>query len=260
MATLNFDARTVAPSTGFETVPAGWYNVIVDESEMKPTKTGDGAYLKVRYSILDGQFAGRKIFGNINLQNPSAQAQEIGLKQLSALAHAVGVLLVQDSQQLHNLPLKVKVKIRKDKDGQYDDQNEIQQWKGINEVVEGASPAAGAAPFAPPAAPGPAFAAPAQPWAQPAAPAPAPAPAAWAPPAAAPAPAGQPAWAQQPAPAPQPQAQQPAAWTPPPAPGAAPLGWQPPAAAPAPAPAPAPQQPPAGFNPAGAVPPWAQRS
>lgn len=251
MAQLNFDARQVAPATGFETVPPGWYNVIVDESEMKPTKAEGGAYLKVRYSILDGQYAGRKLFGNINLQNANPQAVEIGLKQLSALAHAVGVLMVADSQQLHNIPLKIKVKVRKDTTGQYEDQNEVQQWKNINEPVEGAAPAAGAAAFAPPAGapagfPG-AAAPPAQPWAQPPSAAPAAAAPAWgAPPAAAPAApaaAAPPSWSAPPAAA--------APWAGAPAAPAAPVPPQAPPAAPAAAPT--------GFNPAGAVPPWAQK-
>lgn len=236
MATLNFDARTVAPQVGFEVLPAGWYNVIVDESEMKPTKAGDGAYLKLRYSILDGAAAGRKIFGNINLQNGNPQAVEIGLKQLSAVAHAVGVLLVQDSQQLHNIPLKIKLKIRTDKSGEYEPQNDITQWKNINEPTETAAPAAGAPAFAQPAA-------------QPAAPS-------WQQPAAAP--AGQPAWAGAPAPAAAAPSAAPAgapAWQQP----AAQQPWQAPAAAPAQQPAAAPAAAPTGFNPNGAVPPWAAR-
>lgn len=246
MALLNFDARQVAPQTGFDPVPPGWYNVIVDETEMKPTKLNDGAYLKVRYSILDGQFANRKIYTMINLQNKNPQATEIGLKQLSALAHAVGVLMVQQSEQLHNIPLKVKAKIRP-AEGEYDAQNNIIQWENINAIVgdAAAAPAAGAPVFAQPAGAQPAFAQPAQqPWAQPGATA--------APATAQPAPGGMPAWAGAPA------AGAPAA-------GAQPAvgGWVQPGAA-----QPTQQQPvqpaagqpaPGGFNPAGAVPPWAQR-
>lgn len=246
MAQLNFDARTVAPSTGFETVPAGWYNVVIDESEMKPTKAGDGScYLKVRYSILDGQFAGRKIFGNINLQNKNPQATEIGLKQLSAVAHAVGVLMVADSQQLHGIPLKVKIKIRKDKDGEYDDQNEIQQWKNINEQVEGSAPAAGAPVFngAPSGNAGPFGGAPAQqPWAQPGQTVQQPAQVVQ------PNPGGMPSWAGAPAATAQPAAQT-QAWQQPQTNQAPPATAQP-----------AQQAAPGGFNGQSAVPPWAQKS
>lgn len=156
MAQLNFDATTVAPDTGFETVPAGWYNVKIDESEMKPTKDGAGNYLQIRFDILDGQYHGRKLFTRLNLKNSNQQTVEIAMRQLSAIAHAVGVLHVQDSSQLHGIPLKVKVKIRKDKTGEYEDQNDITSYKNINEQVDMAGgnegPAQGG--FAPPAAGG----------------------------------------------------------------------------------------------------------
>ena len=203
MAHLGFDATQVPPDSGqLDPVPAGWYIVSVDESELKPTSDGLGARLAVRFSILEGQFANRKIYTGFNIRNANPVAQEIAFKQLSALAHAVGVLQVQDSQQLHNIPLKVRVKIRPPKDG-YDAQNDITAFKNVNEDVGGtaagapATPAAPTAPAAPPAAaaaapaaPGAGWgSAPAQPWAQP----PAAAPAAAAPPAftppAAPAPA-----------------------------------------------------------------------
>ena len=191
MASLNFDATTVQPDTGFELLPAGWYNAIIDESAINPTKDGVGAYWQLRFSVIDGQYQGRKVFARLNIRNANQTAQEIAYKQLSAIAHSVGVLQVQDSSQLHGIPLKIRVRIRKDPSGQYEDQNEINGYKNINEAVQGqaaafapaapAMPAAPAgfapvapvaAPVMPQAAPQPAFAAPAapQPWAQPAAP------------------------------------------------------------------------------------------
>ena len=191
MASLNFDATTVQPDTGFELLPAGWYNAMIDESGINPTKDGVGAYLQLRFSVIDGQYQGRKVFARLNIRNANQTAQEIAYKQLSAIAHSVGVLQVQDSSQLHGIPLKIRVRIRKDPSGQYEDQNEINGYKNINEAVQGqaaafapaapAMPAAPAgfapvapvaAPVMPQAAPQPAFAAPAapQPWAQPAAP------------------------------------------------------------------------------------------
>lgn len=247
MAQLNFDASRVEPATGFETVPAGWYNVMVDQSEMKPTNDGAGTRLNVRYVILDGPLQGRKLFQGFNLQNANAQAVEIAYKQLSALAHAVGHLQVGDSSELHNRPLKIKVKV-KPAEGKYDEQNDVTQWKNINEQV-GAAPAAAPSFAGAPAAPA-GWSPPAQPqqpqanWGAPPAPAPAPAAAWGAPP---PPNAAPPVQTAPPA----------AAWTPP----AAPQPWangqpqqQPPAAQQQQPPA---QPQPPGQNPAqGAAPPW----
>jgi len=274
MAQLNFDASRVQPSTGFDPVPAGWYKAMIEESEMKPTKDGTGAYLNLRFTIIDGPYKDRKIFSILNIQNSNSQAVEIAYKNLSAIAHAIGVLQVADSQQLHNQPMNIKVKLRKPENDQFEEQNVITQWKNINEQVgvvnQPAAPMQSAhyapQPTGAPAAPNPGqwqqppqpFAAPAQ---QPAQPAQQPQP--WAqPPQGAPTqPWAQPAPAQpwaQPAPAqaapqqpPTPPAA-PAPWTPPN--GGTPWQQQPPAA-PAQAAAPAaPAQPP---HPAQvATPPW----
>lgn len=158
MAQLGFDARQVAPDTGFETIPAGWYKAQIDESEIKPTKGGDGAYLSLRFVILEGQYHGRKVFVMLNIRNASAQAQEIAYKQLSAVCHAVGVLDCQDSAMLHGRPMNIKVKIRKDDSGQYEDQNVISTYKDINEKVGATAAAPGNVPPAfgatPPPPPG----------------------------------------------------------------------------------------------------------
>lgn len=153
MALLNLDLSQVAPEFGFDTIPAAWYNAMIDHSEMKPTKDGTGAYLELRYTILDGQYAGRKIFTRLNLRNANAVAQEIAFKQLSAIAHAINVLQVADSAQLHNQPMKIKVKVRKDQTGQYEDSNEISAVKNINEQVDMTPQSVSVAPaqFTPPA-------------------------------------------------------------------------------------------------------------
>lgn len=134
MAILNFNAATVDPQQSFDPIPAGWYNAMIDQSEMKPTKDGSGAYLELRYSIIDGQFINRKIFTRLNLQNANPTAQEIAYKTLSAIAHATGVIQVADSNQLHGIPHKIKVKIRPAKDD-YEATNEISGYKNINEAT-----------------------------------------------------------------------------------------------------------------------------
>ena len=148
MAILNFDASKVAPDTGAQDpVPAGWYDVMIDGSEMKPTKDGTGAFLELRHNIIAGAMQGKKVYGRLNLRNANPTAQEIGYKQLSAVCHATNVIQCQDSAQLHNIPLKIKVKLRA-ADGQYEASNEIVAWKNINEVVQMAAATAGGFPGA----------------------------------------------------------------------------------------------------------------
>lgn len=157
MAQLNFDASQVAPNSGSpDPIPAGWYNAQIDESEMKPTKDGTGTYLQLRFSVVDGQYANRKVYARLNLRNSNPVAQEIAYGELSAICHATGVIQLQDSQQLHALPMKIKVKLRP-ASGDYDASNEIGAYKNINEQVGDA-----AAPGAPDGGVPQGFGAPAQ--------------------------------------------------------------------------------------------------
>jgi Protein of unknown function (DUF669) len=145
MARLEFDASQVEPQAGFEVIPPGWYNVMIDESEMRPTRDNTSEYLQLRYTVIDGQYANRKLFERLHIANANPVAREIAYKQLSAIAHSVGVLQVADSQQLHGIPLKVKVRIRKDPDGFYDDQNDVRDYKSMNEQTPSTNSAQGGA-------------------------------------------------------------------------------------------------------------------
>lgn len=136
MTTLNFNAQTVAPSTGqLDAMPKGWYIALIESSETKPTSKGDGSYLELKFKIVQGRYQNRVVFARLNLNNPNPIASEIAYKDLSAICHATGILSVQDSSQLHNIPMKIRLKIRKGGDD-YDDNNEISAFKNVNEQVK----------------------------------------------------------------------------------------------------------------------------
>jgi len=114
MANLNgFDANEVDPAVGFDPVPAGKYLAVITESEMKPTKSGNGRYLQLTFQIIEGEFKGRLLWARLNLDNPSAMAVKIARAELSALCRAIGVMQPKDSVELHNLPVVIKVACKK---------------------------------------------------------------------------------------------------------------------------------------------------
>lgn len=137
MAQLNFNAANVVPDTGRgDPVPAGWYIVTVTGSEIKPTSSGTGARLAIDVTIQEPEkWRGRKVFTGFNIKNDNPVAQDIAFKQLSALAHAVGVLQVEDSQQLHGIPLKVRIK-ETPANGQYEAGNDITAYRNMAEEVK----------------------------------------------------------------------------------------------------------------------------
>lgn len=107
---LRFDATQVAPQQPMEAVPTAWYPAVISDGEVKPTN-GGGTRLALEFTIIDGPFKGRKAWDGFNLENASAQAQQIGQQQFSAVCHATGVLQVTDVQQLYQKPFDLKLKL-----------------------------------------------------------------------------------------------------------------------------------------------------
>ncbi len=114
MAQLNFDASQVDPSQPVEAIPSDKYNVEITKSELKPTKTGNGSYLELEFTVLDGEYHGRKVWDRLCLNHPTQKTVEIARANLSAICHAVGVLKPRDSAELHRIPLVINVKLKKD--------------------------------------------------------------------------------------------------------------------------------------------------
>jgi hypothetical protein len=142
-----FNARDVAPN-GFDVLPAGEYEVCIVASEVKPTAKGDGSYLKLQLQVLNGQHQNRTLFDILNLWNPNSQAVEIARGTLSSICRAVGVLEPKDSCELHNKPLRVKVKVTKSEE--YGEQNKVAAYKPRNAgpaTTPQAAPAIAEAPW-----------------------------------------------------------------------------------------------------------------
>jgi hypothetical protein len=144
-----FDARSVTPDEGRgDPIPLNWYVVICESMKYGPTDNANGTKAEAFFKVVEGPYAGRKIYHNFNLQNPSETAQKIGNGQMSALCHAVRNLVPEAPEQLCNIPLKIRVKI-KPAEGQYEAKNEITAFKDVNDQT--AVPAAASGPSAGPA-------------------------------------------------------------------------------------------------------------
>lgn len=117
MANLTgFDANQVEPSADFEAIPAGKYLAMITESELKPTKSGTGAYLQLTLEILEGPFKGRFLWSRLNLDNQNSTTVQIARAELSSICRAIGVMTPSDSVELHNLPMVITVKCKKRED------------------------------------------------------------------------------------------------------------------------------------------------
>jgi len=132
----HFDANEIDPYSRPAPVPADKYVVVIVGSEMKTTKDMTGSYLQLELDIQEGQFAGRKIIDRLNLNNSNQQAVEIAQRTLSQICHAVNVLSVNDSEQLHGRRMVADVRIEPGR-GQYGDNNRVFAYHPI----DGSAPA-----------------------------------------------------------------------------------------------------------------------
>ena len=135
MAILNFDANNVDPSGGFDPIPAGKYLAVIVDSETKTTKSGTGEYLQLEFEVIEGDYKGRKLWARLNIKNPNADAVRMAQADLSAICRAVNVMTPRDSVELHNLPLTITVRCKKNQDDEMT--NEIRGY-GPREANTGA--------------------------------------------------------------------------------------------------------------------------
>jgi hypothetical protein len=121
--------------------------MMCEEAEEKRTSAGTGSYIKAKFRVLGPTNAGRFIWMNFNIHNPSTKAEEIGRKQIAGWARACGRANAGDTDELVNLPFSANVTTEPGS-GNYGPQNRINGFK----VAETAK----AAPASPkPAAPAP---------------------------------------------------------------------------------------------------------
>ena len=73
---------------------------------------------------------GRCVWGRFNLKNPNPQAEQIGQAQFMDMARAIGLEVVDDSDQILGGELDIKVTVKKG-DELYNDSNDVKGFKAL---------------------------------------------------------------------------------------------------------------------------------
>lgn len=126
-------------------IPAGDYIAHIVKSEMKQTKAKTGHYLALQFKVLEGDYAGRVLFTNLNLDNPNPMAVEIANKELNSICQAVNLEGVEDSEELHQIPMMVSVK-QTEATAQWPAGNEITSYTAADGATAVANPSEGGSP------------------------------------------------------------------------------------------------------------------
>lgn len=144
MANLEgFNANDIDTTSTYDALPAGTYVAVISASEMRQNRSGTGEYLKLEFTLVEnGRHDGRKVWANLNLKHPNPTTVEIARKDLASICKAVGVMAPQDSAELHDIPLLIRVATRTLPDGTT--QNDVKGY--APRTAPAAAPAASAPP------------------------------------------------------------------------------------------------------------------
>ena len=128
-----------------ELIPAGMYQAIITASGGDPndertgedglvsSRSGKGRYLPMTFEIIEGEYKGRQIFKNFNLENSNEQAVKIAQSEIKELLQAVGWDFASkpcgpdDTSEIHMIPLTLQIITRVNKNTD-DEQNEIKHF------------------------------------------------------------------------------------------------------------------------------------
>src|SRR5512139_3630412 len=137
----DFDAEQVPAADPFEVLPDNTLvTAVLDKSEMKATSAGTGHYLSLEFVAIEGKYEGRHFYDRLNLDNPNEQAVKIAERSLSALCHAAGKLKVSDSEELHDIPVVLKLGIDPAR-GEYEARNKVKNYLPVSDKAAPASDA-----------------------------------------------------------------------------------------------------------------------
>lgn len=145
---LNMDFSNDVPFTDFAALPEGEYTAMITAVEQKDTKAGDGSYLNIELTVLEGEYAGRKVWDVLNLWNKNAKAVEMARRTMRSITEAAGTSpKVTDTDELLDKPMVIRLAVEQ-QDG-YKDRNRVMSYKSAGgEVAAPAAPKAAAKPAA----------------------------------------------------------------------------------------------------------------
>ena len=139
------DIEISSTNTEFKPVPPGEYNVVVVAAEgpinskranpMNPSEFG--AYIKIQFSITDGEYANRRVFMNNNItvypkdtsddaRKKALTAMAMGNAERKVLLAAVGKNAIQSAEELVGATCRVVLTVRKNINTGKDD-NEVKK-------------------------------------------------------------------------------------------------------------------------------------
>ena len=113
-----------------DALPAGEYVAAMVKSDKKGPNDKGNSYINCEFEVQEGEAQGRRFWTMLNLWNSNTQAVEIAQRELNSIMHACGKLRVDDTDELHGIPMRVSIKVETDE--KYGAQNRVKGYKPLN--------------------------------------------------------------------------------------------------------------------------------
>lgn len=127
-----FNASEV--SKGFDPIPENWYEAQITKSELKESKTG-GKFLALTFKVINGDFAGRLVFTNLNLVHKDTAVVNRAQADLARICEACDLETIEDSTELHGIPIGIRVVITPG-DAKWPDRNDIRGYSSLEKLPD----------------------------------------------------------------------------------------------------------------------------
>ena len=136
-----FNLNDVEESSSFEVLPKGTYNAIVEEFEFTTSQSSGSPMIKCVYSLIDGEYAERKIFDYYVLTGEGAKYALPRLKQLitrvcpDVSADTFNPTKFAESGVIINRQCRITLGIQTQKKGEY----KGEKRNNVKEILEAGS-------------------------------------------------------------------------------------------------------------------------
>jgi hypothetical protein len=118
MAEFSFDPHGHAAGAAMEPLADGKYTMSIIDSERRTPRSGDGEYVQFAFRVMAGKYEGRVLFHRLHVVTVNATTRRIAEAELASICRAAGINKLNDTAQLHGIPIIVTLGHRRDAGGQ----------------------------------------------------------------------------------------------------------------------------------------------
>ena len=116
-------------------IPEAWYPALIVKSTLKDTKAKTGKLINLQFKIIEGEYAKRVVFTNLNIVNQNPTAEAIAKRELKQICDAVGVKSISDTNELHGIPMEIKI-VHSEATAAYPAKEEVKGFRALDSAVD----------------------------------------------------------------------------------------------------------------------------